>query len=216
MALWGKTDASASAPKYLLDSANTDIVPLADAARDYNGLPEQLDVNNTFFVDKTEATISSNRAAGIRTPGWNLIYTYTDSEGNTRRKIESLVPMKVSASDAGDAEDVVVVDRIISISVQPANVSVVESNTAVFSVTAAASPSSALSYQWQIQQSGTGAWANVATGSGGTTATYTTGATAVAAGSGATNGDKYRVIVSAAGAASVTSNAATLTVTAAE
>lgn len=218
MALWGKTDALASAPKFLIDSANTTIVPVAAPERDYGGLPEHVDLNNAYFVDTTEATQVGNREKGIKTPGWVLYKEY----GNGRRYVETLVPMKVAAVDAGDAgitanttiEDLVVADRTILISAQPADISVVATNTAQFSVTAAATPTAVLSYQWQIQQSGAGAWANVATGSGGTTATFTTGATAVTAGAGDTNGDKYRVIVSAEGADSVTSTVATLTVTA--
>lgn len=103
MALWGKTDAVASAPKFLIDGANTSIVPTANTARDYGGLPDQVDLNNAFFVDTTEATIESNRDAGLRTPGWNLFTTYTDANGATRRRVESLVVMKVSAASAGDA-----------------------------------------------------------------------------------------------------------------
>jgi len=102
MALWGKTDTAASAPKYLIDGANTSIVPTANTARDYPGLPDQFDLNNAFFVDTTEATIESNRDAGLRAPGWNLFTTYTDANGATRRRVESLIPMKVSAADAGD------------------------------------------------------------------------------------------------------------------
>jgi hypothetical protein len=81
MALWGKTDAVESAPKYL--SAE--------------------DAEKAYFVDTTEATIESNRDKGIKTPGWILYNTYTDANGNVRNKSEVLVPMKVSASDAGDA-----------------------------------------------------------------------------------------------------------------
>jgi hypothetical protein len=102
MALWGKTDAKASAPKYLLDGANTSIAPVANTARDYGGLPDQVDLNNAYFVDTTEAAVASNRSAGLRTPGWNLFTTYTDSNGRTRRRVESLVPMKVTAAAAGD------------------------------------------------------------------------------------------------------------------
>lgn len=88
MALWGKTDAAASAPKFL--STDTNATP-------------QTDKDNAYFVDTTEAGIESNRDAGLRTPGWNLFTTYTDSRGNTRRRVESLVPMKVTAAAAGDA-----------------------------------------------------------------------------------------------------------------
>ena len=103
MPIWGKTDTKASAPKYLLDGANVSIVPAAAPARDYGGLPKQQDINNAFFVDTTEAAVTSNRAAGIKTPGWNLVHTYTDAQGKTRKRVESLVPMKVTAGNAGDA-----------------------------------------------------------------------------------------------------------------
>jgi hypothetical protein len=125
------------------------------------------------------------------------------------------VPWNYSSSTTDNAAQVADADAtglspVITIGTQPQNASVVEPATATFTVVATATPTATLVYQWQIQQSGTGAWANIA---GATSASYTTGATAVAAGSGATNGDKFRVIVDAVGAAAVTSNAATLTVT---
>lgn len=83
MALWGKTDTAADAPKYL--STDTNATP-------------QTDKDNAFFVDTTEAGVASNRAKGIKTPGWVLYKEY----GNGRKMVETLVPMKVSASDAGD------------------------------------------------------------------------------------------------------------------
>jgi hypothetical protein len=77
-----------------------------------------------------------------------------------------------------------------------------------------ATPTATLTYQWQVQQSSESGstWTNVGTNS----ASYTTGSTAVAPGSGATNGDKYRVLVSAPNNTPVvvTSSIATLTVTA--
>ena len=87
MALWGKTDALASAPKWL-------------NANDPN---KSNDLDNAFFVDVTEAQVASNRAKGLGTPGWNLYHTYVDGLGNTRHKAETLVPMKVTAAAAGDA-----------------------------------------------------------------------------------------------------------------
>jgi len=80
MALWGNTDVDASVPKYL----NT-----ADNAKAY-------------FIDTTEAAVAANRGKGLKTGGWNLYETYTDANGATRHKAESLVAMSVSASDAGD------------------------------------------------------------------------------------------------------------------
>ena len=197
MALWGKTDTLASAPKFLSTEA--------DANRN-------IDKDNAFFVDTTEAAVAANRAKGIKTPGWILYKEY----GTGRKYVETLVPMKVAAGiTAGDAgvanntatEDATVADRRLTISVQPASISVVENAPAVFSVTAAAVPTSALSFQWQVQQGGAGAWADI---DGETAATYTIANTVLA-----DNANKFRVVVSASGVASVTSSAATLTVTAA-
>lgn len=56
-----------------------------------------------FFVDQDEAAVASNRNKGIRTAGWNSVVEYTDQNGNTRRRIEPLVAMRKTASDAGDA-----------------------------------------------------------------------------------------------------------------
>jgi len=86
------------------------------------------------------------------------------------------------------------------ITVQPTSQSVSHGATATFTVTA----SYATSYQWQKQESGAGAWANV---SGATSSSYTTGTLSVPS----DNTDKYRVIVTGAGG-STTSDAVTLTV----
>ena len=104
MALWGKTDALASVPTWLEDDANN---PNKSNDRD-----------NAVFVDTDEAGVASNRAKGLKTPGWNLYNTYTTADGRTRHIAENLIVMKVSASDAGDAgvtgntavEDTIVAD----------------------------------------------------------------------------------------------------------
>ena len=95
MSLWGKLDAANSAPKFLLDSAD---FPAANTTIDYGGLPMQVDINNAFFVDTTEASVATNRANGIKTPGWILYKEY----GDGRKYVETLVTMKVAAADAGD------------------------------------------------------------------------------------------------------------------
>ena len=222
MPLWGKTDAEISAPKYLKDPAD---YPAAAPSRDYNGVNNSENLENAYFVDTTEAAVESNRDRGIKTPGWMLYKTYTDGDGNVRNKSEVLVPMKVTAASAGDVgianntatEDLTVPDTVLAITVQPANRSVVAGQTAAFSVTATATPTTTITYQWQIQQSGAGAWANI---SGATGASYTTPTTVVSVTppdtTNGTNGDKYRVLVSAPTKTSqvITSAAATLTVTA--
>lgn len=99
MALWGKTDALASVPKWLEDDANN--TNLSN------------DRDNAVFVSIEEAGVASNRAKGLKTPGWNL---YSNAGG--RHRSECLIAMKVSQADAGDAgvtgntaiEDTIVAD----------------------------------------------------------------------------------------------------------
>ena len=97
MALWGKTDAAASAPKWL--------------SADANNTNKSNDKDNAVFVDLTEAGVAANRAKGLTGPGWWLYHT-----ANGRHFAECLVPMKVSAVDAGDlgvtggGDDAVVAD----------------------------------------------------------------------------------------------------------
>ena len=86
MGSWGKTDTLADAPKWLN----------ADDPNKSN------DLDNVFFVDLEEAGVIANRNKGLKTPGWNLYFQYVDQNGNTRRKAEPLVVMKVSESEAGD------------------------------------------------------------------------------------------------------------------
>lgn len=90
-------------------------------------------------------------------------------------------------------------------------------DTAVFTIDVTGVPESSVTYQWEVQEAGSGAWASVTRGDGGTTATYTTGTVQVAAsGTADSNGDKFRCVVTsdAAGVANspLTSDAVTLTV----
>ena len=183
MALWSNTDSTASKPKNLTTAEKT----------------------ATLGVSVDEAQNSDNKAKGLNTPGWVKYSTYTDSGGNTRHKSEVLV---AGINITGD-NDTIDPDPVITIGTQPIAASVTAPATATFTVAATATRSAVLSYQWQIQQEGAGAWANI---SGATSASYTTGATATGDGAGATDGDNYRVIVSATGATSVTSSSVALTV----
>lgn len=191
MALWGKIDNEASKPKYLSDELRND--------------QDVSDKDATVGVDTVEAVAAANRAKGIKTPGWTEYRTYTDAQGNTRHKAEVLVAF-ASNFASGDNDTLA---PEITITSQPTNVTVFSGASATFNVTASRTGTGSLTYQWQIQQNGAGAWTNVA---GATSASYTATSTTVAAGAGASNTDKFRVVVSLVGAESVTSNAATLTV----
>jgi hypothetical protein len=135
------------------------------------------------------ATRIFNRVAivnGAKVP-WNFATSTSDGAG------------QIADADAAG------LTPVITIGTQPQNASVTEPDPATFTVVATASPTATLTYQWQKQEDGVGVWTDI---SGATSASYTTPATTVAD----DDGDRYRVIVDAAGAVAVTSNAATLTV----
>jgi len=174
-----------------------------------------------YFVDVNEAKQPENRARGLKNPGWWLYRTATNADGSVYHHAECLIALggqsdKLQATTGDAADDAVVVDATVSITTAPTNASVTAPATATFSVVAALTGAGSLTYQWQVQEGGAGAWANVTRGSGGTTANYTTGATQVAAsGTVDSNGDKYRCIVGATtGNTDVTTTPVTLTVTA--
>ena len=203
MSLWGKTDAAANAPKWLSDNAdNTN---------------KSNDKDNVVFVDVAEAKVPGNKAKGLVTPGWNLYHTYTTASGSTRHIVEPLVAMKLSAASAGDAgvtgntavEDAIAADPTITISTQLQGVSANSTTNAVFTVAASVNNNTAVAYEWQSGNSTV--FSAIASGTGisglGTTTLTLTPASALHA-----NGNYFRVVVSADGAASVTSNSALLTV----
>ena len=96
------------------------------------------------------------------------------------------------------------VTPVITIGTQPANASVTAPATATFTVAASVAPTTALTYQWQSRANSGGTFANV---SGATAASYTTPATVSG-----DDGKQFRCVVSSAGATSVNSSTATLTV----
>lgn len=185
MALWGKTDADNSRPKYL----NT-----ADLAK-------------AIFVDITEAQQATNKKRGITGAGWWLYNTYTDAAGATRYKTECLVAMAETAANAGDrADDTKAADATytITIGTQPADQDT-DAGAATFTVVATVSSGGGtLAYQWQKKAVGSTRWTNV---SGATSDSLV-----LADQLEANSGDQYRVkITSANGAGEVTSDVATLT-----
>ncbi len=167
--------------------------------------PIQYNNNEIVFVSIEESQLATNRAKGIKTPGWNIVKQHMDSEGNVRYKVEPLVAIKATQVAAGDAkgDDLVVGDVELAITTQPVAASVTAPATATFTVVA----TGATTYQWQIQVGGVGAYANVSAGTGGTTASYTTDVTTVGM-----SGDRFRCLVGNGGTAQVISKGAKLTV----
>lgn len=166
---------------------------------------------NIYFVDNSEAQQAENRVKGLKSPGWWLYSTYTDTNSVVRHKAELLVAMSVTATDSGDAsDDAVLVDRTITIGTAPVAASVTAPAAASFVVVATASPTASLTYQWQKSTtSGGSVYANLS--NAGVYTGVTTATLAISDSTGL-NGYKYRVIVSSSGATSVTTTGVALTV----
>ena len=101
------------------------------------------------------------------------------------------------------------VQRSINITSQPANVTGAVGGTVSFGVAANTSDNDAgdITYQWEVSITSGASWSNVSEGTGGTTATYTTPTLTTAYDS-----YQYRCLLSANGATTIPSNAATLQV----
>lgn len=181
MALWGKTDATGSKPKYLSTAAKA----------------------NAVFVSKEEALLGTNKSKGITGAGWWLLNEYTDSSGTIRYKAECLVAMTIPNSVSGDATDdakVADIEIAITISAQPEAILYYADSEVEMSVTASVN-SGTLTYQWQKKLPAGTRWTNIVDA---TSAGYTTDTLVLA-----DNNTEYRVIIgSSSGAKKVTSEVA--------
>jgi len=109
-----------------------------------------------------------------------------------------------ASNDITSDHGLLTVLRVISISQQPVDTSVIEGQTATFSITAAIT-SDSIGYQWQKSIDSGGAWTNI---NGANSASYTTPATLFPT----TPSEQFRCVLSNSEATTVTSNAVTLTV----
>ena len=101
------------------------------------------------------------------------------------------------------------VQRTISITSQPSNVTGAVGGTVSFGVAANTSDNDAgdITFQWQVSLTAGASWSNVSEGTGGTSATYTTPTLTQAY-----DEYQYRCLLAANGATTIPSNAATLQV----
>ena len=194
MSLYGKDDSNANKTKAGI------------------GVAASSQTKTIVFIDDTEAQLAQNKNRGLNAPGWWSYFTYDDHNGNTRHKAEQLIAIADPEANANEtqADDTIASDTAgaITITAQPSNASVAATNTAQFAVTATRTGGGSITYQWQVSTDGEN-FADVTTGANGTTATYTTAATAAG-----DNGNKFRCKINTTeGAPEVVSSVATLTVT---
>ena len=198
MALYGNTDSNANKTK-------------VEATRG-NGPASASGDMTVVFVDATEADLAENKARGVTGPGWWNFHTYTQGSV-TRTKAECLAVISNPEANSAEsqADDAIAADRGITIDSQPADASVTAPAAASFVVAASlrGAAGGTATFQWAVSTDSGTTFANITDGgvySGATTSTLSI------SDSTGLDGYQYRVVVSATGAADVTSSAATLTV----
>ena len=155
---------------------------------------------NIHGVDTNEMA-ANKTVEGAAHTGWNHVRTV-----GSRKIVETLVAMSKNGI-TGDAEDVVFEDFLISIATQPEDDEQPSGESVVFSVVAAITGSGGtLTYQWQ-EDSGSG-FANIT--EDGVYEDVNTNSLVISDNTGLDT-NQYRCVVSATGADSVNSAAATLT-----
>jgi hypothetical protein len=178
---------------------------------------------NVFGVDAREANVISNKNRGFNSPGWVHYQTWTNSQGATRYRTETLVAMSKNFNRANvdfnvglDAnDDATIQDVQLSFSLQPtvngqstANLQFTPGMS--YSVAAVGTNGGVATYKWQKSPNAT-VWTDVinapytgnAQFSGNTTANLVVSNVYATVG---TNGIYLRVLASANAAATITSD----------
>jgi hypothetical protein len=182
-----------------------------------------VNARNVFGVDATEANVTSNKNKGINSPGWVHYQTWTNTQGSTRHRAETLVAMSKNFNRANvdfnvglDAnDDATIQDVQLSFSLQPtvngqstANLQFTPGMS--YSVAAVGTNGGVATYKWQKSPNAT-VWTDVinapytgnAQFSGNTTANLVVSNVYATVG---TNGIYLRVLASANAAATITSD----------
>lgn len=183
MALWGNVDQAGDKPKYLSATEKT----------------------ATAGVSAAEAALAANKAKGIQHAGWVKYSTYTDAQGSTRHKSETLVAMSSISGDLAADDTTVGIDPAITIGTQPANASVTSPASATFSVVATVNNGATPTYQWSYSPDAGVTFIDI---NGATSASLTV----VSTDAWYVTANQFRVTVSSTGAADVVSTVRTLTI----
>jgi hypothetical protein len=183
MALWSNTDAEDSKPKFLSTAEKA----------------------VTFGVDVAEQAAETSQGTGPTHAGWVL---RTEGTGQRAGRVfqETLVAM---GSMTSDLEDVKIQDLNIVIGTQPANSSSATGSAVEFAVVASTVPTGGtLGFQWQVSTDSGSTWADLS--NTGVYSTVTEDVLHISDNTGL-DGNQYRVTLSATGATTINSSAATLT-----
>lgn len=163
--------------------------------------------SNVYGVDGNEMAANKTQE-GAAHAGWNKITTKTVG-GVARTQVETLVALSKNAFSSTDAEDVVFEDFLITINTQPADDTSATGEAVTFTVVSTISGSGGTqAFQWALSTDGGSSFSNLS--DAGVYSDTTTATLAISDNTGLDT-NQYRVTISATGADSVTSDAATLT-----
>ncbi len=185
----------------------TNSTPISPAAASFTVAGSTLDsAPITFQWEKSE----SGDGVTYTPIGGATNATYTTGATSYDNDYGDYYRCIVSAAGATDVTSSVaqsLVQRTINITAQPTNTTGAVGGTENFGVSATTSDNDAgdITYQWQISITGGASWSDVSTGTGGTTATYTTPTLTTTE-----DENQYRCLLSCPGATTIPSNAATL------
>lgn len=208
----GQTLVIASVPYMIASVANTTSLELSTAyagstasgltvtANESPAYVPHAEKATVFGVDETEAAETTE----ITHAGW-VKRTVGTGGRSGRTTYETLVAM---SGISGDAEDVAFVDATITIGTQPAASSVTAPEAATFSVAATATQSATIAYAWEVSDDAGDTWASA---TGGVYSDEDTDTLAISDSTGL-DAYLYRCVLTATGAATVTSDDAELTV----
>ena len=185
----------------------TDSNPIAPATASFTVAASTLDsASLSYQWEKSENNdgVSYSNVVGATSATYNTgSTTYDNDYGDYYRCVLSVAGAANVTSSIARA----LIQRTINITAQPTNTTGAVGGTVSFGVSATTSDSDPgdITFQWQVSITGGASWSNVSTGSGGTTATYTTETLT-------TTQDEYqyRCLLSCPGATTIPSNAATL------
>lgn len=179
----GTYDNSANAPYWAVNASITKNYPshshgdAANVAYLYANTTQDVYITNEtiglYMVDANEEAVAAQGINHVAHTGWSQ---RTEGTGGRAGRVqwETLVALSTVSSD-NNADDAVLPDSTITISVQPATlvgpVSAASANTVSLSVTAAvtAGASVPLSYEWQVNNNSGGTWVAMDPGTGVTT-----------------------------------------------
>ncbi len=155
----------------------------------------------TYQWQKSDNAVDYNDIPGATAATYNTPSLVFGTDNDDRfRCVVSLVGAQASITST---YAILTVLRVIAISAQPQDATIIEGNAATYNITASIT-SGVINYQWQKSTDSGGNWSNVI---GATAASYTTVVRPFP-----TLNNQYRCVLSNSNAISVTSNAATITV----